>query len=195
MMKLRNSSRALSPLVALTAAFVLGTLGTAPPASAWTPEATAGRPGRVELPQIQVSDVGNTASDQRLTFHASERPQVLRSPATAGSDAQDVLAVYDLERWDGSQWVRVDRQVHRGQILPGENAIAFPMVWIQPTTDQGSYRAVFGFSWSPTADPGRVLGEQRSVSSGTADYTCGGIQRACEPRTGYIFVGPPAPTM
>ncbi|WP_306330268.1 hypothetical protein [Streptomyces venezuelae] len=192
MMNLRNSSRVLSPLVALTAAFVLGTLGTAPPASAWAPEATAGQPGRVELPRIQVSDVGTTMSDQRLTFHANELPRAFRSPATQAEDAQNVKAVYDLERWDGSRWVTVDHKVYQGQILPSEDAITFPMVWIQPDTSEGSYRAAFTFSWSPSNNPGRTMGEQRAVSSGADDFSCAGIQRACESRPGYVFVGPPA---
>ncbi|MFC9702977.1 hypothetical protein ACFTWD_20020 [Streptomyces sp. NPDC056943] len=193
MMKFLNSPRVLASSVALTAAFVFGSLGTAAPASAYAPDTTAGQPGQVVLPQVQVSDVGNTAQDQRLTFHANAQPRVFRSAAVPAADAQNVVAAYDLQRWNGSQWVNVAHQMHRGQILPGEDEIPLPMVWIQPPTSEGTYRIVFSFGWSPTSAPGVVLGEQSWTSSTADDLTCGGILRACESRSGHIVVGPLTP--
>ncbi|MFF3840602.1 hypothetical protein [Streptomyces sp. NPDC001930] len=180
----------LSTSVALTVAFVLGSLGTASPASAWGSDAATGQPGQAVLPQIQVSDVGTSAADERLTFHGVAVPRVFRSPATPAADPQNVVAFYDLERWNGSQWAVVSHERFDGQILPFQDEISFPMVWIQPTTDQGSYRITFGFSWSPSGNPDRVLAEQRWVSSTTDDLSCGGTLRACEARSGSVAVGP-----
>ncbi|MFE1548382.1 hypothetical protein [Streptomyces sp. NPDC058718] len=192
MMKFLNSPRVLATSVALTAAFAFGSLGTAAPASAYAPDATAGQPGQVVLPQVQVSDVGNTEQDQRLTFHGNTQPRVFRSAAVPASDAQNVVAAYDLQRWNGYQWVNVAHEMHRGQILPGETEIPLPMVWIQPPTGDGTYRIVFSFGWSPTSAPGHVLGEQSWTSSTPDDLTCGQILRACDARSGHLVIGQPA---
>ncbi|MFF8837739.1 hypothetical protein [Streptomyces sp. NPDC015130] len=191
-MKLRTSSRALATSVALTAAFVCGSLATAAPASAYAPDATTGQPGQVVLPQVQVADVGTTTQDQRLTFQ-SDGPRVFRSAAVPAADAQNIVAAYDLQRWNGSQWVNVAHQLYERQILPGENEIPLSMVWIQPPTSEGTYRIVFSFGWSRTSTPDRVLGEQRWTSSTTDDLTCGGILRACDARSGHLVIGAPVP--
>ncbi|MET7755623.1 hypothetical protein ABZT27_13010 [Streptomyces sp. NPDC005389] len=180
----------LAVSVALPAAFVLAALGTAAPASAWGPEGTTGDPGQVVLPQVQVSDVGTSTQDQTLTFHGNAGPRVFHSPATPDADATNVAAVYALERWNGAQWVNVVHQTYEGRILPSAGETSLPMVWLQPPSNEGSYRVSFTFTWSSSSNPDRVLAEQHWVSKTADDLSCGGTLRACAADSGHVTVGP-----
>ncbi|MEU3748797.1 MULTISPECIES: hypothetical protein [Streptomyces] len=193
MMKLRNPSRVLATSVALTAALVCGSPATAAPAPAYAAEGTTGQPGQVVLPQVQVSEVGTSEQDQRLTFHANTMPRVFRSHAVSTEVPQNVVAAYDLQRWNGSQWVTVAHQMAEGQLIPGESEIPLAMVWMQPPTSEGRYRITFSFGWSLSSAPDRALGGQSWTSSTADDLTCGGILRACDARSGHLVIGPPAP--
>ncbi|MBP2580974.1 hypothetical protein J3A78_001452 [Streptomyces sp. PvR006] len=137
-----------------------------------------------------MSDVGTSAQDQTLTFHGNTGPRVFHSPATPEASATNVAAVYALDRWNGTQWVNVAHQTHERQILPSASEISLPMVWFQPTANEGSYRVSFTFTWSSSSNPDRVLGEQRWVSTSADDLSCGGTLRACVADSGHVTVGP-----
>ena len=173
-------------LGALVATLVAGTAGTA---QAWSYDLAQGSAGSVSLPRINVSDtylyVGGIAV-ATLTIDSTIGPLVYRSPATTG--AQDVYAVYSLQRWNGSAWATQAQGTASARIGAGYGSVRMPRASFMPTSGKGYYRVAWAFAW-------KVPGASANLGSGvlnansTSDFACITPLRPCQVSAGYVRAG------
>ena len=182
----RSVGRRIIVLGAMVATLVAGNAGTA---QAWSYTAASGSAGSVTLPRINVSDIfvnyGGTSA-ATLTIDSTTGPLVYRSPATTG--AQDVFAIYQLEKWNGSAWASVAQSTKSGRIAAGYNAIRLPRVSFMPTSGKGYYRVAFAIGWKvPGASTNLGMGVLNA--NATSDFACISPLRPCQVSAGFVQVG------
>ncbi len=173
-------------LVVLAAVVGMGVtlVGTAPAASAWQYDASAGRPGAVTATaQVNVARL-NVGGVQRITLFGNTGPTVSRSAGSAG--AQDVSILYSVQRWTGSQWVQVTRQFNAVRIGSAVQRVTLPALYVIPTSGVGYYRVVEVFQWN-VAGTSQVLGNTTIVPNYASDHAC--LYRPCATSPGYVWAG------
>jgi hypothetical protein len=169
-------------LLAVLAVIIL--FGTFPVrhAHAWGYGGSSGKPGAAVAPQIYVADLyqGNVS---RFTLMSDAGPIAYRSPASTG--AQDVLAMYTVEWWNGSSWVILTQSgPHLQRIGATEKYTIFPSVYFQPNFNQGSFRVTWVFAWSTST--GTQLGATMLVPNAKEDHVC--LTKRCISVPGYFWV-------
>jgi len=185
----RGIGRRIVVLGAMVATLVAGTAGTAGTAQAWTYTYAGGSAGSVTLPRINVRDTYLYAGGMyvaTLTIDSTIGPLVYRSPATTG--AQDVVAIYSLERWNGSAWTTQAQGQASGRITAGYTSVRLPRASFMPTSGKGIYRVAWAFAWKvPGASS--TLGTGILNANSTSDFACITNLRPCQVSPGYVQAG------
>lgn len=184
---------------ALASSLVAAMPGTS---QAWSVADARSGHGRVSLPRILANDTVIMSSVTRygydgriivvpqaitsLTIESAANPIAYRSPRTTG--AQDVIAVYVLERWNGSAWATFSSTRVSGRIPAGASGVRLPRVGFTPGGNTGYYRAHWVFAWKVA---GRVtnLGSLIVMADRASDFGCSSPLRPCEVGPGYLHVG------
>lgn len=164
-------------LLALLVATVL--FGSFPvgKAHAWAYSVPTGRPGAAGAPTIYVGKLPN------LTLYSQTGPTAYRSPASPG--AQTVMAVYTVQRWNGSTWAKVTQSgPFVRQISATQQYVNFPAAYILPTISNGSVRVVWSFVWGTST--GTQLGTLVLVPSLASDHVC--LIQRCVSVPGYFQI-------
>lgn len=178
--------RRIVVLGAMVATLVVGNAGTA---QAWSYDYAQGSAGTVSLPQVNVSDTFLYIGGKyvaTLVIDSATGPLVYRSPATTG--AQDVAAVYSLERWNGSAWTIQANIQATGRIAAGVSALRLPRASFTLTSGKGYYRVLWAFVWKvPGASSN--LGVGALTANSTSDFACITPLRPCQVSAGYVRAG------
>lgn len=178
--------RRIVVLGALVATLVAGNAGTA---QAWTYSLAQGSAGSVSLPTINVSDTYLYAGGTyvaTLTIDSTIGPLVYRSPATTG--AQDVVAVYSLERWNGAAWTTQAQGTASARIGAGYGSVRMPRASFMPTSGKGIYRVTWAFAWKVPGASANLGGGVLTANS-TSDFACITPLRPCRVSAGYVQAG------
>jgi hypothetical protein len=139
----------------------------------------------VTPPTISIADLYMPSGYRQFTLLGNTGPLVYRSPASAS--AQNVMAMYVVEQWDGYKWVISAKSgTFSGTIAAGQTAYRFPAPYIQPITSRGYFRVSFIFSWAVN---GINLGTTSVVGSLTSDHVCVTTYRLCQSYPGYFRTG------
>ena len=173
--------------VVLAVLVVMVLLGSAPvsKARAWAYSAPTGRPGAVIPPTISIADLYMPSGLRQFTLLGNTGPLVYRSPASTG--AQNVGAMYVVEKWDGYKWVISARSGPlSGMIAAGQTAYRFAAPYIQPIASRGYFRVSFVFSWSAN---GVNLGTTSILGNLTSDHVCVTRYRLCQSYAGFFRTG------
>jgi hypothetical protein len=158
--------------------------------SAWLYDRAFGRPGAVTVTTpIHALDItywyawGPWTATQ---IQNSAGPTVSRSPATSG--AQDVVIIYSLQVWNGSQWVQRTTAVGSSRIPAGYSAARLPHLTAFPNVGRGYFRVVEAITWF-VAGTTTQLGFTAIVPHVTSDHRCTTPMRACAAYPGYLKLG------
>ena len=176
-------------LAALACVFASATFfGTASDANAWYHFQTIGRPGQVGMVQVvAIDDAQYSTYGPYLTLMSNWGPVVYRSSSTRGP--QNVLGIYQLERWNGSGWVAIVQQRTPGyRIARGRNAVRLPRLYRSPSIQTGYFRVLWAFGWT-NARTGRVLGKTLIAPNRYSDFRCATPHRPCQSSSRWIAFG------
>lgn len=111
-------------------------------------------------------------------------PVVYRSPASTGR--QTVQVNYQLDRWNGSNWVVQSTKAYASYINPGYGSVRMPRVDFQPTSGRGYYRLGMAVAWGNST--GSVGYGSRALSFDEArDYVCN-TRYACSVGAGWVYL-------
>jgi hypothetical protein len=179
---------------ALVAVVILAMLFGALPtgkAHAWAYRNITGRPGAVSVPTVRFGDTLLQTSAGLIAaprFDSAGRyVYAYRSPATSGD--QTVKALYVLEGWSGSGWVKIAHQGWMTRVIrAGQSYVAFPALDISPSNfRRGSYyRVTWSVIWATPAGAG--LGGTRVVSNLASDHRCVTTRYLCTSYAGYVLI-------
>ena len=174
-------------LLALVATVALGTLQAAP-ASAYTVRKN-GSPGKVVGYQVQGSHWDTCPTTAYSCFSpwvVGSGPVVYRSPASTGK--QGIVAVYRLQRWNGSAWAHQADRTHVRYLPRGDNRLRMPRVDFLPNA-AGYFRVIVGIAWG-NADGTRSFGAKVLKYNQAGDYSCN-TRFPCEAGAGYVWLRSP----
>jgi hypothetical protein len=180
-MKRRIAAFSLA-LTALSSASLAGPGET----NAWSYAAVQGRAGTVAAPRVSMIDTYIMPGVLAPTIMSSAELIAYRSPATNG--AQDVVAIYSIERWNGSSWYQVTSQVQRGRIPQGSSGVRLRQLCIQPNSAMGYYRVQFAVAWAAAGNSNQ-LGNVVVTPSVASDFACNSPYRPCETAAGWFRFG------
>jgi len=157
-------------------------------AHAWSYYGAIGKPGSVQVPVIQVADIGMPTSNgmiPSLTLLANTGPIVYRSPSYAGE--QIVYARYRVEQWNGAKWVLYTQSVRfQGRIPANQNAIRFIAPNISPIPTKGIMRFTWAFDWYRPDNV--LLGGIFMIPNVASDHKCITTSRPCLMYDGFFVV-------
>jgi hypothetical protein len=179
----RMASKVQRTLVSALILMVLFSTFPTGKASAWAYDSWSLRPGAVSAPAINVSNLRLGDGNIYLTLLSNTGAVAYRSPASTG--AQNVAAVYTVQKWNGASWVNVTKKgPFIGQISATQSYLVFNPVYITLSPTNGYMRIVWSFVWSTTT--GVQLGGTNLVSNLANDYVC--LRPRCFSYTGYFQV-------
>lgn len=144
------------------------------------------KPGAVHVPTIYVADipirVATGAWVPQLTLSSSTGPTVFRSPGYTGE--QIVVAVYQVEKWNGARWVAVESNIMTGRIAANQNSFKFAAPYILPQPVIGNFRFTWIFVWSTRNNV--MLGGTTVVPNVKGDHVCN--TKRCQAYAGYFLL-------
>jgi hypothetical protein len=176
-------------LTALACVIAFATfLGMVSDAGAWYHSKSSRAPGRVLVPQVvSIDEAQYTTYGPFLTLMSNQGPTVYRSPRTRGP--QDVLGIYQIERYETDRWVVVTQQVTPlSRIRSGYRAVQLPRLYRSPRIQRGYFRVSWGIAWQD-ARTGGPLGATIILPSQLSDFRCATPHRPCESAEQWIRIG------
>jgi len=182
----RLTLAALTLLVA-----VIGAVGSAAPASAYTWRDTQGRGGAVALSKAQGVHIRQCYNAYYWSCRMAPgvhvpAQRVSRSPSTTGR--QDIAVVISVQRYEYGTWYQQTSRTWYGTIPAGVSSISMPE-WTTLPTKVGYLRVNVGVAWAtPT---GVALGTRIISMNQLGDYACATTLRPCEAGAGWVFIREP----
>jgi hypothetical protein len=166
-----------------TVAVVLATLSlTATSASAYTPTNT-GRVGAVTVYRAAGTHMEACVGCGYYTPAINvPGPVVGRSPATSG--AQNLVAIWQVQYWDGARWVQLVNKQLSFRINAGQSAIRLPQQAFI-LRQAGYLRVNLAFAWGTLA--GTQLGSKVVEMNQQGDYTCA-TSMPCQTGPGWVWL-------
>jgi hypothetical protein len=166
------------------------TMVPASPAGAYKVSASKGRPGKLlTVYQVQGSHFDLCGGMPYQCFSPwLHNPGLVveRSPATKAR--QEVRATYQIQRWNGSQWVHQTSQTPRVSVPKGVRRVQLPAMSVFPTGGKGWLRASrVKVQW--LNGKGKPLGHRIIRFAHAGDYVCA-TRFPCEVGRGAVWLGP-----
>jgi hypothetical protein len=185
-----DAVRGRAGYLALFACFIASAtfLGTVSDAGAWYSLKSSGGPGRVVVPQVVSIDDGQyTTYGPYLTLMSNQGPTVYRSPLTQGP--QNVLGVYQIERYETGRWVLITQQMTPLTRIPsGYRAVQLPRLYRSPRIQRGYFRVSWGIAWT-NARTGRSIAGTLILPNRSSDFRCATPHRPCQSAEQWIRIG------
>jgi hypothetical protein len=178
----RRRHRLAVAIGALAAVTLVGSVDIEP-AAAWYAPLRQGATGAVTLPQVRVMDVFYNWTPV-LTFDSVTGPRVNRAVGTTG--AQEIVASYAMEKWNGAAWVTVTSRQYVAYLSSAQTYATFPRLSFAPTSGAGYYRVAWAIVWKAY---GRNLGYVGILPDRTSDLGCITTRRPCQVSAGHVRVG------
>ena len=186
-----NTIRRLTIAVLTAVVALLGAVGSAAPASAYSWVDGQGRSGFVALSKAQGVHIRQCS--QVVYYSCRMAPgvhvpaqRVHRSPSTSGR--QDVVVVINIQRYQGDRWVHQTGRTWYGTIPAGVGSVVMPEWTVLPNA-VGYLRVKLGVGWANRY--GTTLGTRVITMNHDGDYECATTLRPCSAGAGWLFIREP----